>query len=360
MRLYSSPRLMELSGYTQDELSGGFMDNIALLTHPEDREAALAFYTRLLETDGGELEHRWVRADGKIIWVRSSVRVQVQGCDRIIYGVSSDHTERKRMEAVDVEMRALAELDKLRTELISNVSHELRTPLGLIQAASTTLQRRDVTFPPATQQRILQGITDEASRLEHLVANLLDISRFDQQRFALYWERVDLVGLVASMVEGTERKLASQPTAAHRFVLHLPSRPVMVTVDPGRIEQVLRNLLDNAIRYSPEGGLITVALRANTDDCVIRVTDQGIGIALEEQSRIFERFYRSADRRVRRIHGTGLGLAICREILQTHQATLSVVSTPGEGSTFIVKIPRAATEPSIRQAIDEHPVQEEL
>jgi two-component system phosphate regulon sensor histidine kinase PhoR len=280
------------------------------------------------------------------------MRVQQLGCDRILFGVSSDVTERRRMEQIDVEMRALAELDRLRTELISNVSHELRTPLGLIKAASTTLQRNDVTFPPATQQKILQGITDEADRLEQLVGNLLDIARFDQQRFALNLERVDLTALIASIVEAAARKLASEPAPVHRFVTHLPTRSAPAIVDGARIEQVLRNLLENAIRYSPEGGIIAVTLQANSHACEIRVTDPGIGIAPEEQGRIFERFYRSNDPHVRHIHGTGLGLAICREIVHAHHGTLTVASTLGEGSTFTIHLPRSSAHAASASACD--------
>ncbi len=340
--LYSSPRLWELTGYASTQLGDDFLARVAFITHPEDRQKVMDFYRHVLAAGVGELEYRWVRADGAIVWVRTAARVQLQGCDKIIFGVTSDITGRKRVEQIDVEMRALAELDKLRAELVSNVSHELRTPLGLIKAASTTLQRCDVTFPPATQEKILQGITDEADRLEHLVANLLDISRLDQNRFFLHTEPVDLRMLVGIVVEAAQTNLGSAPPVQHQLVVRAPAQPVLTVVDVAKIEQVLRNLLENAVRYSPDGGDITIALTRNADMWELSVSDQGIGIAAEEQSQIFERFYRAKDARVRRIRGAGLGLAICREIVHAHGGVLSLTSALDQGATFVVSLPCAA------------------
>jgi PAS domain S-box-containing protein len=341
-RLYTSPRVADLTGFTPDVADGDFFGFLELVVHSDDLAGVLAFLKRSLIVGAGELEYRWVRTDGAILWIRTSVRVRADGCDKIIFGVSSDISERRRMEQIDVEMRALAELDKLRAELVSNVSHELRTPLGLIKAASTTLQRRDVTFAPATQQKVLQGITDEADRLEHLVANLLDISRLDQNRFFLHIESVDLRLLVGTVVEAAQTNLGSAPPVTHRLVVRTPAQPALAMVDVAKIEQVLRNLLENAVRYSPDGGDIVIELVRNAEMWELRVSDQGIGIAAEEQSQIFERFYRSRDARVRRIRGAGLGLAICREIVRAHSGVLSLISALDQGATFVVSLPCTA------------------
>lgn len=339
-RLYTSPRVVELTGFNPDAMDNDFLGFLAHIVHPDDYADVMAFFDRTLTTGAGELEYRWVCADGAILWIRTSVRVREDGCDKIVFGVSSDISERRRMEQIDIEMRALAELDKLRSELVSNVSHELRTPLGLIKAASTTLQRQDVVFSPATQHKVLQGITDEADRLERLVANLLDIARLDQNRFFLHREDVDLGKFVIAQVGAMQAALPSETvTVAHQFVLDLPPTPVMATIDGAKFEQVLRNLLENAVHYSPAGGKIVISLRGDALACELSVADQGIGIAPEEQERIFERFYRAQDVRVRRVRGAGLGLAICREIIQAHQGTLTVTSTPEQGAAFCVRIP---------------------
>jgi len=342
--LYSSPRFRELTGFTRADLGGSFLSTVQRITHPEDHAAVVAFFHRLLESDDAELEYRWIHGDGAITWVRTSARVQPQNGARIIYGVTSDITERKRMEQIDAEMRALDELDRLRSELVSNVSHELRTPLGLIKAASTTLQRRDVSFSEETQQRLLQGITDEADRLEHLVANLLDIAHLDQNRFFLNLEPTDLNQLVAAIVDAERNKLHQTADVTHKLVADLPRTPVIAEVDAARIEQVVRNLLENAIRYSPAGGVITVGVKRNEQLCELIVADRGIGIAPEDQPQIFERFYRARDPRVQPIRGTGLGLSICREIVRAHNGEICVDSVLDRETVFTVRLPLKAPD----------------
>jgi PAS domain S-box-containing protein len=338
--IYRSPRLSELTGFPTDYFGNGTTEIVAQIVHPEDRPKVMASVQPIRSRGSGELEYRIICADGAIRWVRTSLRVQTIGQDCVVYGVTSDITERKRMEETMVEIRALAELDKLRTELVGNVSHELRTPLGLIKAASTTLLRRDVTFPCEVQQRILQGITDETDRLEHLVSNLLDISRLDQQRFFLQRTPTDLNSLVTAAVDAARCKLADETTSLHRLILQAPKSPIEAQIDARKIEQVLDNLLQNAIRYSPSGGNITVSICADSTICTLRVVDEGIGIAAEDQVHIFERFYRARDARVQQIRGAGLGLAICCEIVKAHAGTLCVESNLDRGSTFIVHLPR--------------------
>ncbi len=337
--LYSSPRLADLTGYRPEALDVDFVQAIACMTYPDDRPEVLAAIPYLFEQDAGEIEYRLMRADGTIAWVRTSVRVQHGESDRIVYGVTGDITERKEMESIAAEARALSELDRLRTELVSNVSHELRTPLGLIKVASTTLQRQDVTFPPAVQQQILGGITTEADRLEHLLSNLLDISRVDQQRFFLQCAPTDLNRLVSVTVDAMHIQTVDAATDQHHVVLDLPEPAIVAVVDGSKIEQVLRNLLENAANYSPAGSTIAVGLRCQGDAWELQVTDEGIGIAPEDQEHIFERFYRARDARVTRIHGAGLGLAICQEIVAAHGGTLRVESRLDRGTTFVLRLP---------------------
>lgn len=338
--IYSSPRLAELTGYSSAEMTGEFFSTVAMLTHPEDRAAVNAFVNSLLVNDSDAVEYRTVRADKTIGWLRTSARVQTEGERRIVYGVTSDITARRRMEQIAIENRAMAEVDKLRTELIANVSHELRTPLGLIKMGSTTLLRQDVTFPGEVQRQILQEISRQTDHLAQLVSNLLDMSRIDQNRFVLHCEWTDLNELVANLVGAMQRmgSEAAQPQCS--FILKLPQPPVLAQVDAPKFEQVLRNLLENAVRYSPGGGEITVELSGEEINCVLRVADKGIGIAAEEQEHIFERFYRSHDAQVQRVRGAGLGLAICREISRAHGGDIHVISAAGAGATFVVCIPR--------------------
>lgn len=162
------------------------------------------------------------------------------------------------------------------------MSHELRTPLGLIKVASTTLQRSDVTFPPTVQQEILRGITDESNRVELLVSNLLDLSWLEQKRFVLHRAPTDVRQSPDHSLAAVH-EWAGEARGAHHFHFALPDAPILAEIDAPKIEQVLRNLLQNAVHYSPDGGAVTVALRADAVTWELRVADEGIGIAPEDR-----------------------------------------------------------------------------
>ena len=211
---------------------------------------------------------------------------------------------------------------------------------------ATTLLRRDIVFPPATQQRILHEITRETDHLERLVLNLLDMSRLDQNRFPLHAEPTDLNHLITTVAGNLQRAATENKRARRRFVLHLPDPPLTATVDAMKIEQVVRNLLENAIHYSPSGGAITVRLHADPATWELWVTDEGIGIAPEDLEHIFERFFRSRDVQVQKVRGAGLGLSICNEIVRAHGGEIRVTSSLGTGSTFIVSIPCCPERPN--------------
>jgi two-component system sensor histidine kinase KdpD len=236
-------------------------------------------------------------------------------------------------EAAEIEI--LRELDRLRSELIANVSHELRTPLGLIKVFSTILLSEDVDLDSETQRECLQDIDEETDRLEAIVDNLLDLSRLRDERLRLDKHPTDLGQLARGVVESMEVQLTH-----HRLVLDFPAAPLMATVDPGRIAQVLRNLLDNAVKYSPEGGPITVQGRAEDEQQIlVGVSDEGIGIPAQELEKVFERFHRVENAVTQRVRGAGLGLAVCRGIVAAHDGHIWAESTLGVGSTFYFTLP---------------------
>ncbi|MBI5034374.1 MAG: PAS domain S-box protein [Chloroflexi bacterium] len=234
------------------------------------------------------------------------------------------------------EIKALRELDRLRSELIANVSHELRTPLGLIKLLCSNLLREDVQFPKTEQQEFLKEIEEESDKLERIVSNLLDLSRMQNGRFQIDKYPTNLNELISHVIDS----MAAQGKH-HRFMQDLSSVPITAQVDAKRIEQVLRNLLSNAIKYSPQGGTITVHAVCDAEDVLIEISDRGIGIAPSDLARIFERFYRADNDVTRRVSGVGLGLAICREIVQAHGGNIWVESTPNLGSTFSFTLPIA-------------------
>lgn len=249
--------------------------------------------------------------------------------------IMTDVTERKQAEVQASEIEILRELDRLRSELIANVSHELRTPLGLIKIFCTTLLRTDVDFDPQTQREFLQDIEEETEKLEKIVDNLLDLSRIQHGRLRLEKRPTDLGQLARQVLDDLEMQLP----ASHRLIHSFPAVPLMAPVEPRRIEQVLRNLVSNAIKYSPQGGTITVMGQEEGEMVLIQVRDQGIGIPREDLERVFERFYRVENEVTRSVRGVGLGLAVCRGIVEAHGGRIWVESTPGEGSTFYFTLP---------------------
>jgi PAS domain S-box-containing protein len=247
--------------------------------------------------------------------------------------------ENARLAQQAAEVKILREVDRLRSELIANVSHELRTPLGLIKISSSSLLMDDADFDRATQQKFLHNISEETSKLERIVEHLLDLGRIESGRLRLDKQPTDLERLVANAVKSMEAL-----SARHRLVSHFPDEPLVATVDSKRVEQVLRNLLDNAIKYSPDGGTVTVQAYQSNAQVLIAVSDEGIGIPAEEWERIFERFHRVENEITRRMRGAGLGLAVCRGIVEAHGGRIWAESQPGAGSTFCFTVPLRVRE----------------
>jgi len=175
---------------------------------------------------------------------------------------------------------------------------------------------------------------EETTKLERIVEHLLDLGRMESGRLSLDKQRTDLGQLARNIIKTMEPL-----TVQHRFVDDFPVEPLVAAVDAKRIEQVLRNLLDNAIKYSPDGGTITVQERRDKSQILFSVSDEGIGIPADERERIFERFHRVENDVTRRMRGAGLGLAVCRGIVEAHGGRIWVESQPGAGSTFCFTLP---------------------
>jgi K+-sensing histidine kinase KdpD len=242
--------------------------------------------------------------------------------------------ENVRLANKATENEICRELDRLRSDLIANVSHELRTPLGLIKLACTTLQREDVDVDRETQLEFLRDISAESDRLERLVSDLLDLSRREGGRLSLDKHPVDVNRLVWGVTQSMEAQFPNR-----HFVNKVPTTSLLATADPERLEQVLRNLVNNAIKYSPQGGSISVRCYGSNGEIVIGVSDQGIGIPAEDLERVFERFYRVDNEVTRHTRGAGLGLAVCRDIVEAHGGSMWLESTLGRGTTAYIRLP---------------------
>ncbi len=227
------------------------------------------------------------------------------------------------------------EAEELRTTFVSVVSHELQTPIAIIKGYASTLAREDAHWDPATLRERLHAIEEEADRLNHLVGNVLYASRIQAGGLTMERSELDLSEMTRSVVR---RFHARSPD--RKISVRFPAETPLVYADRGRIEEVLLNLLDNAVKYSPRGQDIRVRGQVTDDEVNIGVTDVGQGIPLREQERIFERFQQLDNSASRRVAGAGLGLYICRAIVEAHGGRIWVHSELGVGSTFSFSLPR--------------------
>ncbi len=246
--------------------------------------------------------------------------------------------EQARLAQEEQAASVARETDRLRTALLSSVSHDLRTPLAGIKAAASSLLQTDVRWGEADRHAFIADIDAEADRLTRLVSNLLDLSRIEAGAIRADKEWED----VGELVDRVTARLAPR-LAGHPIARDIPADLLPVRLDAVQMEQVLTNLLENAAKYSPPGTPITVAAHARRDatgatTLRLSVGDQGMGIPRVEQDRIFDKFYRVASS-ARRASGTGMGLAIVKGLVEANGGRITVMSTPGQGSTFTVILP---------------------
>lgn len=237
------------------------------------------------------------------------------------------------------DMGGIARADNLSSTLVATVSHELQTPISIIKAYASTLARPDVRWNENTIRDKLQSIEEESDRLSELVGRLLYASRIDSGVLPLNRMVVDLPKEVGKVVKRLKKK-----SDIHELIVDFPSDFPPVMADPEKLEDVLTNLLDNAIKFSPNGGRITAKGAVSGGEVTVTIADEGVGIAPAEQELIFDRFYRTGDAVVKAIQGVGLGLYICRSIVEAHGGRIWVKSNRGKGSQFIFTLPVAVKQ----------------
>jgi PAS domain S-box-containing protein len=231
-------------------------------------------------------------------------------------------------------------VEEMKSSFVSTVSHELRTPLTSIYGFAETLLREDILFGEEERRTFLGYISSESERLTRIVDQLLNVARLETGDFQVQLERTDVRDVVREAVTSAEQAL---PSNGHRFVLDLPDEPLPADADREKLKQILGNLLDNAVRYSPDGGAVTVAVRRGDETVELRVDDEGIGIPETERPRIFTKFYR-ADADAAAGSGTGLGLFIAQELVAAMGGRISVASREPRGSSFVVELPLPGAE----------------
>jgi PAS domain S-box-containing protein len=257
---------------------------------------------------------------GRELWLSFS---GVEAADGIVYAFR-DLTEQRALE-------------KMKTDFVATVSHELRTPLAAIYGSAMTVRRQDVDLEPRLLDRLLQVIADESNRLAEIVNDLLLASHLDAGGLQVSIERCDGRELAEAVLEAARTHAPASVTLTLRARKRLPP----VAADPGQLRQVLVNLVDNAIKYSPDGGPVELALEPVGKAMRFVVRDQGLGIPEPERAKIFDKFYRLDPDMTRGIGGTGLGLYICRELVRRVDGRIWVEPNGDPGSTFVVEIPLA-------------------
>ena len=284
---------------------GGIVTGVPVSSHPGPtaRDATVP-----LDVEGREL---WISMSG------------VELDDGIVYAFRNLTEERA--------------LDELKSEFVATVSHELRTPLSAIYGCAQTLRRSDLELDPETKERLLNVVTQESERLTRIVGDILLANQLDAGRLRLERHEIDVGRLVNEVVDEMRVSLAARDDIS--FEVAAPELLGPVVGDSDKLRQILLNLVDNAVKYSPEGGLVGISVEFGETGLRFTVSDQGLGIPHGEQQRIFGKFYRVDPNLTRGVGGTGLGLYICRELARRMEGRVSVQSQEGKGSMFVLDLP---------------------
>ncbi|MBU4483151.1 MAG: cell wall metabolism sensor histidine kinase WalK [Actinobacteria bacterium] len=259
--------------------------------------------------------------------------------EKIFYASSTPLGEKENIWGVVVVLNNITKikrLEKMRIEFAANVSHELRTPLTSIQGFVETLKEGAINDPEKTQH-FLKIIEKQSNRLNNLIEDLLHLSKIESQEIVMDLQSTNLKDLLDKVIAEFKEIIVQKK---YQITTNISPQFPLLKVDPEQIELALRNLLDNAIKYTPEKGEISISVLEREKDIYIEVADNGIGIPSEHLPRIFERFYRVNKDRSRNLGGTGLGLAIVKHIAQAHKGTIGVDSELGKGSKFFFTLPK--------------------
>jgi PAS domain S-box-containing protein len=326
---YASPSLPRILGYQLRDLAGRSAFEVV---HPDDLEPVRLVLAELLQTPGSHrrTEFRCRHKDGRWRWLEATAtNLLHEPCVQGIVCNGRDVTERKQAE------QAARDAIQARDEFLSVAAHELKTPVASLYAYAQVLLRELATgtrLDEARLRRALTTIEQQAAKLGRLVGLLLEVSRIESGHLDLRTQPVDLVPLVRGSVEATRAR-----TCGHTLHSTTPAA-AWIVADALRIEQVLANLLDNAIKYSPDGGDVFVELEPTRAGCVqFSVRDHGLGIPAEKRGHLFDRFYRAhaADY----VSGLGLGLAISRQIVEQHGGQIMAEFPPDGGTRIVVRLP---------------------
>ena len=248
--------------------------------------------------------------------------------------------DRARLEIKADAIRVANETEQLRLELMATLSHELRMPLTSIKGYTTALQVDELDLDKDKKQEFLRRIDTECDNMETMVRGILDSSLIDVNQLNIELEPVRLQYIARDVAQEVQRR-----TEVHQLIVDLAPEFPIVQADPRWIRQVFRNILDNAIKYSPDGGLVIIRGENRAEDVVISIADQGLGISPEDLIPLFEKFHRVKSASNYHIPGTGLGLPIARAIIEAHGGRIWVESKLGQGTTVLFSLPKTPLPP---------------
>ncbi len=321
--------MQQLCGHARDRVLGGvapvvlqFSSTDGTPLHGDDYPLAAV----LADGSPRAMELLLRQPDGANRWISgtfSPVRDPSTGQPVLALAILRDITQQK-------------EIEQLQRDFVSIVSHELRAPLTAIKGFAKTLVLKDEELAPATRREFLSTVNEQAERLARLVDDLLLVSRIDSKRVRVEWTEVAVDDLVRELISQFHSKWGSR-----RILIDADPGLPFVRADRSKLEEVLINLIDNAIKYSPDGTPVRVTARAVGDEIEVDVEDRGIGIAPEDVAQLFQKFQRITTPATRDIGGTGLGLYIVKGLVEAHGGRVWVESIPGAGSTFAFTMPRA-------------------
>lgn len=255
----------------------------------------------------------------------------------------------ERAVELAVAYEELKESDRLKDELVQNLSHELRTPLTFVKGYVDLLQEGEMGIINEAQIEALNIVSSKTDEITHLIEDIITLQRIDEGNLQLE---------VISLADFLKTAVASHQIVAKQKGLNIiykkPAYTAKVNMDKNRISQVVDNLIGNAMKFSPDGGTISVAIHEQTDDILVTIKDEGIGVPKEKQEKIFERFYQVDGSARRRFGGTGIGLAIVKRIIDAHKGQIWVESEVGEGSIFSFTLPKAVEELNVPKTVMDH------
>ena len=314
------------------------------------RRGACGMWTGSTSTRDRCADHRQRQDPGRVAtsiahagrqFTQADLRLAMALADRAALAIENSRLyaqeRRLRQELEDLNQK-VQEANRLKTEFVTVVTHELRSPLTSIAGYLDLLLEEEGREGAEAREAYLQIVKRNADRLLELINDLLDIARLEAGKLELKRLPLDLEGLIREVSGALRPQIEGK---GQHLRLDLAAPLPAVTGDPERLTQILLNLVSNAHKYTPQGGNITIATRAEHAGVCIAVQDTGIGLASEEQQQLFTKFFRAQHPLVREAAGTGLGLAIARALVELHGGTLTVVSTLGQGATFNVILPAA-------------------